>query len=171
MNKPLVNFKKKIWFEIKENLALCGDIGEFSNNLIHNEDIPREIYEGKPVLPDFLFEKLIQSKKLDSDLHSVIVKGLVTAGCLILGLNTLYSAMFADCYCCIKFGKIESTTTQFEQVFFSTEFIKVFKVDYTWNMKDGELKKFIMHMFNVVKDWQDIPNKHESDILKFKKTL
>ena len=106
-----------------------------------------------------------------SDLYSVIIQGLVTAGSLVLGLNTLYSVIFANCYCCIKFQKIEASRTQFEQVFFSTEFIKVFKVDYTWNQKDNELKKFIMHMFNVIRNWQDIPNKHESDILNFKKTL
>ena len=55
MENKLKTTKKSTWDEIRESLILCGNIGEFEEDMIHNEDIPRLIYKGKAVLGDNLF--------------------------------------------------------------------------------------------------------------------
>jgi hypothetical protein len=171
MNKEIDDLKNSIWNEIKEVLKPGVDIGEFSNTLLYNEDVPRTIYNKKAVIPDLIFRKIIKSPNKDSDIYSVAIESLVIAACLKRNINDKYSIIFAKCYCALYFGRSENSSSQFEQLFFSTEFIKYFGIYYKWNSHDKKLKDFVQSMFYKIIEWSNDIKIHKSDIEDFKKKL
>jgi len=171
MENKLTTTKRNIWNEVRESLILCGDVGEFKNSIIHNEDIPRLIYKGRAVLSDNLFKKFNLSNNVESDLFSVIYQGMVIAASLKLELNENYSVIFADCYCSIKFQRSENKSTQYEQVYFSKKFISMFSLNNKWDVKEKNLKIFIKDMYKTICNWQNNPFLHKEEIDSFKEEL
>ena len=171
MKKILWDTKKNIWNEIRESLILCGNIGEFKDNIIHNEDIPRLIYKGKAVLSDNLFKKFNLPNSNGDDLFPTICQGMVVAASLKLGLNEQYSIIFADCYCGIKFKRSENKSTQYEQIYFSKKFISMFSLNNKWNVEEKDLQIFIKEMYKTVYEWQNDSLFHKEEIDSFKEEL
>ena len=171
MENKLKTTKKSTWDEIRESLILCGNIGEFEEDMIHNEDIPRLIYKGKAVLGDNLFRKFNLSNNVESDLFSAICQGMVIAASLRLGLNERYSIIFADCYCSIRFQRSENKSTQYEQVYFSKKFISMFSLNNKWNVRGKNLQIFIHDMYKTICNWQNNSSSHKKEINSFKEEL
>ena len=69
------------------------------------------------------------------------------------------------------FTRSESSSSQFEQIFFSTKFIELFGTSYKWNTDDIRLKEFVQSMFYKISKWSEDVGSHKNDIESFKKTL
>ena len=82
MDNEIESLKKSIWKEISNVLNPRFDIGEFSNEFLHNEDIPRIIYNNKSVIPDSIFKKIIQTPNKDSEIYSIALESLALAAFL-----------------------------------------------------------------------------------------
>ena len=171
MENEIESLKKSIWKEISNVLNPRFDIGEFSNEFLHNEDIPRIIYNNKSVIPDSIFKKIIQTPNKDSEIYSIALESLALAAFLRINSNEKYSIIFAKCYCALYFTRSESSSSQFEQIFFSTKFIELFGSSYKWNTDDIRLKEFVQSMFYKISKWSEDIDSHKNDIESFKKTL
>ena len=170
MNIKINEIKESMWNETKESLELCADIGNFSSDLLHNEDIPRIIHLGKPVIPDSIFYKISKIPNNDSELYVTAIESIGIAAGLKLGLNERFSVIFSRCYGCLYFKRNVSSSSQYEQIYFSSKFIKKFSINYNWNVKDKRLKKFIKIMFDKIFEWSMDSNKYNKDIAKFIKS-
>ena len=170
MENEIESLKKSIWKEISNVLNPRFDIGEFSNELLHNEDIPRIIHLGKPVIPDSIFYKISKIPNNDSELYVTAIESIGIAAGLKLGLNERFSVIFSRCYGCLYFKRNVSSSSQYEQIYFSSKFIKKFSINYNWNTKDRRLKKFIKIMFDKIFEWSIDSNKYNEDIAKFIKS-
>ena len=159
-----------MWNETRETLELCADIGNFSPDLLHNEDIPRMVHHGKRVIPDSIFYKISKTPNNDSELHVTAIESIGIAAALRIGLNEKFSIIFARCYGCLYFKRNISSSSQYEQSYFSSKFIRKFRTNYNWNTKDKKLKEFIKMMFNEILTWSLDLNKYNKDIAKFIKS-
>ena len=90
MENEIESLKKSIWKEISNVLNPRFDIGEFSNEFLHNEDIPRIIYNNKSVIPDSIFKKIIQTPNKDSEIYSIALESLALAAFLRINSNEKY---------------------------------------------------------------------------------
>tara|TARA_Y100001970_G_scaffold115211_2_gene143579 strand:- start:1575 stop:2099 length:525 start_codon:yes stop_codon:yes gene_type:complete len=171
VNKNINETRLIIWNEIKESFSLCKDIGIFDPSGLCIEDIPRIIHKGKVVFPDSIFNKINKMPNKDSELYQFSLESLAILAGLKLNLDEKFSIILGKSYSCIYAKRSSNDSSQFEQLFFSSKFLKEFGVDYKWNIKDEKLKKFIKLMFNTILEWSINRKKHIKDINDFKNSL
>ena len=160
-----------IWDDIKESFNDCGDIGFFDSSAICTDDIPRIIYKGKVVIPYSVLNKINKIRNKNSELYQFSIETLVIVAGLKLNLNEKFSIILGKCYSCIYGKRSTNDSSQFEQLFFSSKFIDEFGVEYQWDVKDKNLKKFIKTMFKTIMEWNRNTEKYQKDLAAFKKSL
>jgi len=158
---------KSLWDEIRQSLELCGDIGEFSPSDFALEDLPRVVWQGKPVLP---FPVLRRLTELDGQINEIfwnVYEALGICAGSKLGLDEKLSIAFADSLAIIRTGMAGGHHTEAEQCIAQEIFLSRVPFGSNWNPASPIVQGQLREVFERFKRWQGDSELYGKDIKQF----
>lgn len=157
----------KMWDEIRESLALCGDIGRFKAEDFVLEDMPRVVWDGKPVLPLPLLSRLVELGGGINEVFWNAYEALCIAAANRLGLENELALAFADALTCVRTGLVGGNGTETEQCIAQDIFLSELPYGERWNPKSELVQRRCHEIFMKFQRWQVSPEEHRADVEAF----
>lgn len=167
MKKRGLKSAAKLWGEIRNSLSLCGDIGEFSREDFEYSDIPRVVWNDKPVLPLLLLERL---EDLNLEINEVfwnVYEALAIGAAKRLGFEGKMAIVFADSLTCVRTHMVGGHRTEAEQCISQEIYLKEVPLDSEWDPDSVQIQRQHLLIYNKIKEWQSDPVLYEEEIRKF----
>lgn len=167
MTKTELRLAAKLWGEIRKSLLLCGDIGEFSPKDFEYIDIPRVIWNEKPVLPLSLLDRL---RDLDVEVNEVfwnVYEALALGAARKLGFEGKMAIVFADSLTCVRTHMLGGHRTQAEQCISQEIFLRKVPVESDWDPNSIEVQRQHLLIYKKIKEWQHDPALYQEEISRF----
>ncbi|MCH8029043.1 MAG: hypothetical protein IH874_03830 [Candidatus Dadabacteria bacterium] len=167
MGREELELAAKMWNEIREVLTLCGDIGQFRAEDFVTEDMPRVVWDGKPVLPISLLTRLIELGGGISEVFWNAYEALCIAAANRLGLENKLSVAFADSLTCLRTGWVGGNGTEAEQCIAQDIFLSELSYGEGWDPKSELIQRQVQVMLMKFKTWQGSPEAYRADVAAF----
>jgi hypothetical protein len=167
MKKRELRLAAKLWGEIRHSLLMCGDIGEFSPEDFEFSDMPRVMWNDKPVLPLSLLERL---EELDVKVNEVfwnVYEALTIGAARRLGVEGKMAIVFANSLTCVRTGMVGGHRTEAEQSISQEMFLKEVPLDSEWDPDSIQIQKQILLIYSKIKEWQLDPILYGEEIARF----
>ena len=167
MKKRGLKSAAKLWGEIRNSLLLCGDIGKFTPKDFEYSDIPRVVWNDKPVLPTLLLERL---EDLNFEVNEVfwnVYEALAIGAAKRLGFEGKMAIVFADSLTCVRTHMVGGHRTEAEQCISQEIFLKEVPLDSEWDPDSIQIQRQNLLIYNKIKEWQFDPVLYEEEIRRF----
>lgn len=149
----LVETAQKEWEKIRSSLKLCGEVGEFTGQLIREgSGLGEEEYS------DFLeslgdFKDTFEEHGYDTIESMGVFTILVRFAAERLGLRDILAKAFANGYTFIRTGWALDTDTSIEQNLFYKMFFRS-REDYGWEFDSAEVQERFKLIFDKFLSWE-----------------
>ena len=167
MKRRQLKLAEELWGEIRKSLSLCGDIGEFTPEDFEFSDVPRVMWDDRPVLPLLLLERL---EDLGAEINEVfwnVYEALAIGAARRLGFEGKMAIVFADSLTCVRTGMVGGHRTQAEQCISQEIFLREVPVESDWDPDSAQVQRQNLLIFKKVMGWQLDPALYRQEISKF----
>lgn len=167
MIKEELKLAERLWEEIRSSLSKCGDVGDFNAQELELSDIPRVIWNDRPVLPLSLLHRLGELKVEINEVFWNVYEALVILAAKRLGFKTRMAIVFADALTCIRTHMVGGHKTEAEQCIAQEIFLSKIPFEAEWDPDSPNVKEQILIIYNKFNEWQVDPILYKKEIEGF----